>query len=168
MVKMYKTGDVFHCRGKGLVSKLIMYFTNSKYSHTAMFISIWEHGYVIESQGNILYPKKDGVQLIPYEKWLELGYEFEVSRKIDVDERSIAVRSLSKLHVSYDYVSLLIRKPLDMFFNIKLSDHSRLDKLFCSEYVGWILEIDGFYNMTPKDIHSYMLSSHEYLFLNNQ
>ena len=47
-----KTGDVLHCRGKSLLSKIIRWATKSEINHTALFIWIWGEPYIIDAQDN--------------------------------------------------------------------------------------------------------------------
>ena len=51
-VKILKTGDVLHCRGKKLISKMIRWATKSQINHTALFILIWGEPYIIDAQDN--------------------------------------------------------------------------------------------------------------------
>ncbi len=65
-----KTGDVLHCRGKSLLSKIIRWATNSEINHTALFIWVWGEPYIIDAQDN-------GVNLKPFNEWVEkYNYNF--------------------------------------------------------------------------------------------
>jgi hypothetical protein len=57
-----KTGDILHCTGKRLLSRLIRKFTKSKFSHSALFIEIWGQPYIIDAQ-------RDGVHVRPWNDW---------------------------------------------------------------------------------------------------
>ncbi len=41
-INQFKTGDVLHCRGRRLISKLIRWATKSQINHTALFIWLWD------------------------------------------------------------------------------------------------------------------------------
>jgi hypothetical protein len=82
-MKKLVTGDILHCTGKRPLSKLIRFFTKSKFSHTALFIRIWDQPYVIDAQ-------KDGVNVRPWEEWIkEYDYSFIVSRSSLCDEKEL-------------------------------------------------------------------------------
>lgn len=59
-----KTGDILHCSGKKLLSRLIKKATKSKFSHSAVFIEIWGQPYILDAQ-------IDGVNVRPLNDWLK-------------------------------------------------------------------------------------------------
>ena len=147
-----KTGDILHCTGKHLLSKLIMKFTKSKFSHSALFIEIWGQPYVIDAQ-------KDGVNLRPWYAWNEeYGYTIIAMRPTNFkpDSKEFSKRSMTKIgHTGYDFVGLLIRQPIRLLFgkwNIKKNEG---DKMFCSEYVAWTYSAEKSYKMSPEDLYNW-------------
>jgi len=149
-----KTGDVLHCTGNRFVSKLIRFFTKSKYSHSAMFIEIWGQAYIIDAQ-------KDGVNVRPFDAWKEkYNYTFEVYRlNADLDYKALSIRALTKVgHTGYDFESLLIRHPFALmtnsFWKLDKDDYNRMT---CSEYVAWVYGSERAYRFSPEDLHSWCL-----------
>lgn len=147
---MYKTGDIFHCTGHGLVSKGISVFTKSKITHTAMFISIWGEDFIIEAQ-------RKGVYTIPFKEWKDKWkYEYIVNRSPDViDEKEIATKAVSKLgHTAYDFQSFLLRMPVKLITGKWRAKPNEDDKVFCSEFVAWCYKFTGSERLTPKELYS--------------
>lgn len=153
--KLLKTGDILHCRGKSIISKLIMWATKSKWSHTAVFIEIWGQPFIIEAQAK-------GVYVIPYFEWLkEWQYDFEVSRNIQLtDYRLYSIMAMSKVgHTGYDFASLLIRKPIQIITGKWRKRAVEDDRQFCSEYALWTHDVVKSYSMSPQDVYEYTHST---------
>lgn len=129
-----------------------MLFTNSDVSHSAMYIEIWEKGYVLEAQ-------RKGVVLLPFEKWEKIGYRYTTSIPIGIDDKFLAIKSMSKLGTAYDYISLLFYKPLEMFFSVYIKRKDYESKLYCSELISLLFNINGFEGMTPRDLKTYCLTN---------
>jgi hypothetical protein len=146
-----KTGDVIACRGTRLISRLIMGFTQSKYSHVSVAINIQGNDYVVEMQ-------RTGCDLISFENWIKkYNYSYEVYRP----EKSVsAKRILSKASsTKYDLRSLFLRQPIKIIKERITGKKSKLikvkneeSKMTCSEYVAWLYSIEDYYDMTPDDI----------------
>ncbi len=144
-----KTGDVLHCRGKKLISKLIRWATKSQINHTALFIWIWGEPYIIDAQDN-------GVNVKPFDSWVkEYGYDYIVMRKPKaIAEKKIATKAMSKVGLTaYDFEGLLLKQPIELItgkWHKKPSNHEQ-DKMYCSEFVSWVYGLNDSYRMSPKD-----------------
>jgi uncharacterized protein YycO len=149
----YKTGDILHCTGKRLLSKLIRKFTKSQFSHTALFIEIWGQPYIIDAQ-------KDGVNVRPWNEWVkEYNYKIVAHRSQDtIDSHALSKRALTKVgHTAYDIESLLFRQPLKLLtgkWDIKKDEDN---KMYCSEYVAWVYGVEKSYRMSPEDVYQWCL-----------
>lgn len=147
----FKTGDVLHCRGKRLLSKLIMWATESRWSHTAIFIEVWGQPYIIEAQGN-------GVNLKPFDQWeKKYGYYYEVSRNpFEFDAKKFSLYATSKVGTTgYDFLSLLVRQPWRILTGSYKVRKDEYEKMYCSEYVMWTHGIETAYRMSPQDVWDY-------------
>ena len=103
-----KGGDILHCSGTRLISRLIKRFTKSDYSHTAYVAEIWGKVYIIDSQ-------RDGTNPRPLDKWLKkYQYNIIVARtKMSKSDRHVeAIRAFDKSgSTGYDLVTLFVRQP---------------------------------------------------------
>ncbi len=148
-----KTGDVLHCRGKSLLSKIIRWATNSEINHTALFIWVWGEPYIIDAQDN-------GVNLKPFNEWIEkYNYNFIIQRRPKaIAEKKIAVKALSKVGLTaYDFEGLVIKQPIELLtgsWNKKNGTHEQ-DRMYCSEYVAWVYGLEYSYRTSPKDFLDY-------------
>lgn len=148
------TGDILHCRGKGILSRLILWATKSTWSHTAIFIEIWHQPYILEAQ-------RKGVHVIPFDEWLKkYGYNFEVSRNTYLtDYKLYATSALSKVGTTgYDFVSLLIRGPWSLITGKWKRKKFEEDRMFCSEYALWTHAVEKAYRMSPHQVYEYCIS----------
>lgn len=148
-----KTGDVLHCRGKKLISKIIRWATKSQINHTAMFIWLWDEPYIIDAQDN-------GVNVKPFQKWVdEYHYDFIVQRKPKpIAEKKIATKAMSKVGLTaYDFEGLILKQPIELIagkWHKKPANHEQ-DKMYCSEFVSWVYGLEDSYRMSPKDFLEY-------------
>lgn len=145
-----KTGDILHCSGTSLLSRLIMKFTKSRFSHTALIVECWDRLYVVEAQNN-------GVNAKPFEVWRsKYTYSFEVSRPKDIgNKKEFSIAAFSKIGATpYDYVSLLFYQPLYILTGKwkGRKNNSSEGKMYCSEYVGWLFDFEKYWEMSPQDI----------------
>jgi hypothetical protein len=154
----FKTGDILHCKGSGIISKGIKLFIKSDITHTAMFIELWGQPFIIEAQAK-------GIYTIPFDEWVnKWGYKYEVHRSPrEINEKLIAIKAMSKLgHTGYDFKSFLIRKPIHIItgkWKVKDNEDKRM---FCSEFVAWVHNIPYSERLTPKDLYDYCVK-HKYL-----
>ena len=146
-----KTGDILACRGNKLLAKLIMKFTDSKWSHVAIVVNIDDDIYVAEMQ-------KNGCNLISLENWtLEYNYYYEV---YSPTEKVSLKKILSKTGITrYDKVSLLIRQPFKIIKEKLFKKSIRLKqlekeqtKMTCSEFVAWLYNFENSQDYTPDDV----------------
>lgn len=150
-----QTGDILHCSGKRLISKLIKWFTRSKFSHTALYVEIYEQPYVIDAQ-------KDGVAIRPFFDWLaKYDYDIVATRfKEPVNEKGLLKRALSKVGLTaYDYQTLFLRQPLKITTGKwRYKGREKEEKVMdCSEYVAWVYKIEQGYKLTPQDVYNYCI-----------
>lgn len=149
-----KTGDILHCTGARLLARLVMFFTRSKISHTAIVICVWDQLYVIDAQKNGVNPK-------PLQDWLDYyKYKIKVSRNFSLfNEKNLSIRCFSKVGLtSYDFVSLLFYQPWYLLTErwIGKTKENSTKRMYCSEYVGWCLEIENYWELSPEDIYKLM------------
>jgi len=146
-----KTGDILHCSGKRLISRLIKKATKSKFSHTALFIEIWGQPYVIDAQN-------DGVNVRPWHDWQEkYNYEITVHRSSElVNEKTFAQRALTKVgHTAYDFEGLLVRQPVELVTGKWLEKGDTTKAMYCSEYVAWVYGVEKAYRFSPQDLYDW-------------
>jgi hypothetical protein len=151
-----KTGDLLHCQGNGIISKLIAFFTASKITHTAVAIRIWGQLYIIDAQ-------RQGVLPRPFGTWMaEYDYKFEVQRNPFVaEEKYFSMRAMSKSGSKYDLQLLFLEQPSEILKDkVGLqsdvnSKFKRNDKYVCSEYATWCHEIEDAHKFTPKMVKEY-------------
>jgi uncharacterized protein YycO len=146
-----KTGDILHCSGKKLLSRLIKKATKSKFSHSAVFIEIWGQPYILDAQ-------KDGVNVRPLNDWLEkYNYNITVHRSSNlVNEKTFAQRALTKVgHTAYDFESLLIRQPIELLTGKWVEKGDTTKAMYCSEYIAWIYGVEKAYKFSPQDLYEW-------------
>ncbi len=152
-----KTGDILHCTGSSLLSKLIRKFTKSRYSHTAIVIECWGQPYVVGAQ-------KNGVNVRHYEEWLkEYKYDFIVSRPIfSFKPHQLSIKSFSKVGVTrYDFASLLWYQPKYIITG-KWKGKNKPDadkRMYCSEYVAWIYDLPSWWKLSPNEVYQYCINN---------
>ncbi|MEY2869856.1 MAG: hypothetical protein RIR01_2358 [Bacteroidota bacterium] len=153
METILKPGDILHCSGNRLISKLIKLFTKSKVSHTALYIEIWGQPYIIDAQ-------KDGVNVRPFEEWQKKYKYFYIINRNPLltkeDGEVISKRALSKVgHTAYDLESLLIRQPWKLLTGNWKEAGNKEEKMYCSEFVAWVYEIPDYFKMSPEDLFNW-------------
>jgi len=147
------TADILHCRGNRWLARLIMFFTRSKFSHSAIAIRVNGNLFVVDAQ-------KDGINLRPFESWhAKYNYKIEVQRMMmnPTKCRIVEKRALSKIGMtSYDFESLVISQPIHLLTGKWVNDDKdQAEKMTCSEFVAWCFQIDNFYKMTPRDLYEW-------------
>jgi uncharacterized protein YycO len=146
-----KTGDILHCSGKKLLSRLIKKATKSKFSHSAVFIEIWGQPYILDAQ-------IDGVNVRPLNDWLKkYNYNITVHRSSNlVNEKTFAQRALTKVgHTAYDFESLLIRQPIELLTGKWVEKGDTTKAMYCSEYIAWIYGVEKAYKFSPQDLYEW-------------
>lgn len=144
-----KTGDILHCSGKRLLSRLIKKFTRSKFSHSALFIEIWGQPYVIDAQA-------DGVNVRPFDEWQKkYNYDIIVNRfSGELDREALSKRAMTKVgHTGYDIEGLIIRQPHKLITGEWKEKGDTTERMYCSEYVAWVYGVEKSYRMSPEDLY---------------
>jgi len=191
--KNLKTGDLLLYDTRFWYSKLIEYFTNSKYSHVALIIKkpIWlcpnlqEEFYLIESGGEVFNDSisqkpKFGVRVSPlrivYDQYLSEGYGQLYIRNIITDlplhqiEDSIKKAYYKVINDVYDI------NPLDWlraYYNINKSikqidinkDNEKTNTFTCSAFISYIFVEIGFLD---KNIPWTILAPSDFSVYNNR
>jgi uncharacterized protein YycO len=144
-----KTGDVLHCSGNRLLSKIIKAFTRSKFSHTALFIEIWGQPYIIDAQA-------DGVNVRPFDEW-QKKYDYDiVAHRFsgELDREALSKRAMTKVgHTGYDIEGLVIRQPHKIFTGKWKEKGDTTERMYCSEFVAWVYGVERAYRMSPEDLY---------------
>lgn len=146
-----KTGDILHCRGKGFLSWMIRWITNSEFNHTAVYIEIWGQPYIIEAQ-------KNGVNVKHYDGWIrKYGYYYEAHRKpFYFDQREYSTRAMRKVGLTgYDFGGVIFRQPWLIITGNWHKKRNEGEKMYCSEYVMWTHGVVESYKMSPDDVYQY-------------
>lgn len=152
---LISTADILHCRGKRLISRLIMRFTKSRWSHTALAMRIDGKLFVIDAQ-------KDGWNIRPFDAWhAKYNYEILVCRSYKSNykysQTYIKERALGKIGVTaYDFESLFLRQPWSLLTGKWRNRGAKEDdRMVCSEAVAWCYSIEEWYKMTPEAMHEW-------------
>ena len=151
MGEQLKIGDVLHCKGTGILSKMIGLFTHSKITHTALYIEVWGQPFIIDSQ-------KDGTNLRPLIEWTKtFQYRYIITRPcFDVNQHNLCIRALSKSgNTRYDFKSLLIRQPIRIITGIFKTKKNEEENMVCSEFVAWCYKIPNSNKITPAELFEY-------------
>jgi len=150
-----QTGDILHCSGNRILSRLIKKFTRSKFSHTALFIEIWGQPYVIDAQA-------DGVNVRPFYEWKK-RYDYDIiahRSSGELDRVELSKKALTKVgHTAYDVESLVLRQPHKLLTGSWKEKGNATEKMYCSEYVAWVYGIDESYRMSPEDLYVWCISN---------
>lgn len=152
-IDLIETGDILHCRGRKLISRLIMRFTKSKWSHSALAFRIEGKLFVIDAQ-------RDGVNLRAFEAWdKKYNYDILVTRHHDTNEAKINIqvlkaRAFEKIGVTaYDFESLFLRYPWKLVTGSwKHRGNKEGKRMTCSEFVGYCLQHHYWYQQSPESI----------------
>lgn len=158
------TGDVLHCTGSSLLARLIRKFTKSKFSHTAFVVECWGQIYIVDAQ-------RDGVNPRPFEEWVKkYNYSYVVSRKKNPHKDYgdwISIQAFKKVgSTPYDFASLLFWYPLYILtgkWHGKTSRKNNDKRLYCSEYVGWLVGIPDYWAASPQEVYDYCIRHNAYL-----
>lgn len=149
---MYKTGDILHCSGRGIIAKGIALFTRSSITHSAMIVELNNEICVIEMQ-------KNGCEIKTFDNWIkEYNYTFKASRRLDYIPTIEDILNYSGFY-GYDFINLIIRQPIKLIRSfisgkgIVLNRVKNEDKrMICSELVASLMKFDNPQNYTPIDI----------------
>ena len=139
------TGTVFFTSGKSFYSRIIRFFTQSKVSHTGLFV--WD---IDEDDKRRLYiveaDSKKGITREYASNYFQ--HILSIGKIKKVKESETRNKAFELIGIPYD-----MKGALESLFKDTKTD----DKLFCSEFVAKILDLD-FPNLergiTPSDISS--------------
>lgn len=160
-----KAGDILHCKSDGFLGRNIQRVTGSIYNHTAFAIEIYGDIYIVDAQRGGIIPRR-------LDLWLErYDYKIDIHRnkywtKEDID--SLCVRAMSKSgETPYDFASLFLYQPIYNIFGVwKGKRNEDADsRMYCSEYIGWIVRLPGYYKMSPGVVFDELDLRYEYKFI---
>lgn len=150
------TGDIVLIRSNKILSKLIRLFTNGIYSHAEIIIKNWDYN---ELNGAV----KIGIRGTDFYRYCK-GKNIAILRKKDIiknglnyqNEKILATRANSKKGIKYDYWSLLYFQVVYQLFHkwIGRTEEKALKKMYCSEYIAWIFELNKWWTKTPQDLYN--------------
>lgn len=150
-----QTGDILHCRGKRLLSKLIAFATHSEFTHTAIVK-------VEEGEVFIAEMQKNGCELKSYENWQkDYGYKYVATRDNSSDVSYVATRIYRKIGFArYDIALLFLRYPAKLLLSLFLNKEFVLKRkkneekrMTCSEFVAYCYGWGDPQNYSPKDVY---------------
>lgn len=156
---LIKNGDVVFIKNdKGPFSKIIRYFTFSRYSHVG--IAVWvtiEHErrlMMVEAQGGT---KKRIINMSTYD-----GNEMDVFRSPNHVWKDISVEVMGRLGiVEYGWIQA-IYVGIREFFMKKLSINlpmKNFDGVMCSEFVAKVFNLDEVY-VSPQRLYEQLIERH--------
>jgi len=129
-----KSGDILLFRNKTLMSKIIQWGTNSKYSHVAVCVDA-DMFLAIEAQGSVR--AADIRAMANYDIFrIKKGYNYSLNKSISF--------LVSKLNEKYDYAGVIFLGIMKLFRLKKMANKWQKDRdLFCSELVYLAYEAGG-------------------------
>lgn len=151
-------GDVLHCTSNGWLAKLIKFFTRSKINHTAIILKIGHHFFVADAQIN-------GVNLKTIDEWNnKYNYQYIISRPKKFTSKNFN-RALDKCGITgYDFASLLFQAWYQVTGRWVGKTKERAEKrMYCSEYVAYVLDLDKWWMKSPKDVYNTLIKSNDFI-----
>jgi len=148
-----KTGDILHCKRKSLLSKLIKFFTQSEYTHTAIVVVLEKEICVVEMQNK-------GCEIKTFDNWKrKYNYEYVVSYSSVRPPSARKIMSKSGV-MGYDFELFIIKYPIRLIlgrilgreFKVKRSENED-EKMICSEFVAWCYGWGDTQSFTPKKVY---------------
>ena len=129
-----KSGDILLFRNKTLMSKIIQWGTNSKYSHVAVCANA-EMNLLIEAQGSVR--AADIRTMNNYDIFrIKAGHRYNLNKVVSF--------LVSKLNEKYDYAGVIFLGIMKLFRLKKMANKWQKDRdLFCSELVYLAYEAGG-------------------------
>jgi len=160
-----RTGDILHCNGRRLLSKLIRKVSRGEYSHTATVVVAYGQVLIVEAQ-------RRGVDIMPYDAWQEkYGYEYDVARPIRLNHTTKhARRAFRPAGVAkYDIGMLLWDYPRYVLTGKwRGADEDEAiseNRYTCSTYVGWLFKMENWWKLSPQQVYENTVISDEYIFI---
>lgn len=157
MIMELRSGDILICKGTSLISRLIMRFSGD-WSHSAIYAESWGAPGVIEAQ-------RRGIHFKLWSYWVDrYAYDFVVFRyNKPFNERDIMLKSFSKCaSTKYDFFNLIIRMPIKLITGKSYRSKNENKKMVCSEFVGWVWNMEMYHQMTPTEQYQYLMDSEDF------
>ena len=153
-IDKFKEGDILMTASNRLISKLIMAFTKTQYSHAGTLWKLNNEWYVIEAQ-------KKGIRLIEWDKYYMLKSSSLMILRPKFKQKTkqlkeVALRDLG--NVKYDFVGLIhqaIFQTTGVWVGRKGKDAA--NRMYCTEKVAHDYnEVYGIFknwwNISPKEL----------------
>jgi hypothetical protein len=155
MKKTLKSGDILCCKGHSILSKLIMRFTKSNFSHVALVLEIWGELCIVDAQ-------RDGTNLRLFSEWEEkFKYKFVAFRPKEFtnEMKNKAVKKMG--FTPYDFISLFVYQPLYIITKKWLGKRGEeaTKRMYCSEYAGYVFNLPNWWRKNPQNVYEYCLVS---------
>jgi len=164
-------GDILHCTANSITHKIIRFVTGGKKSHTALAIKAGDINdpnspiFIIDSQRN-------GVNLKTIENWeKKYNYTYQIHRKqfsskdaqLDYNKH-IQKRMLSKMGITgYYFMGLIWQVWYNLTGRWRGKTEKKAEKrMYCSEFVAWVLEIPEWWTYHPQKLFDYLNSLVDY------
>lgn len=160
-----RTGDILHCNGKRLLSKLIRKVSKGRYSHTATVVISYGQVLIVESQ-------RRGVNIIPYDAWQnKYNYQYDVARPIRLNHNVKHARRAFKPAgiAKYDIGMLIWDYPRYVLTGRWRGDNevesTAENRFTCSTYIGWLFKMPNWWKLSPQQVYENTVISDEYIFI---
>lgn len=147
------TGDILHCHGYDINSRITRAFTKHWCDHSALVVEAWGQVFVLDVINNVL-----SVQLLDH--WLKsTNYDVLVARPKEPisNEMLFCIRAFNRTHQPMlSFVKMWFKKPLDFFKKKKAkSKHLGLKErtTIPSEFVAEMFNIKKPYLITPPKLY---------------
>lgn len=151
-------GDILHCMSNGLLARCIHYFTKSKINHTALVLKIYNNLFISDSQIKGTYP-------IPLKDWTKkYKYKYIISRPLKFTKynKYKAINRWGK--TPYDFASLLFQAWYQMTGRwIGKGKYKAEKRMYCSEYVAYVFNLDRWWMKSPKDVYNTLTKSNDFI-----
>lgn len=154
-----QTGDIISTytpfewkRPTTYMAPFIRFFTNYKWTHTAVAIEVWGKMFICEAYTS-------GIIIKPLQEFPD-GMRVTVSRpKRDINKKELSLKMLSKVsRTKYDILDVFVFQTIYQLTGKwygKTKDRKAAKKFYCSEFVAWVYdkEFPNWYKTSPEEIH---------------
>lgn len=130
-----------------VVAHLIRKVAKTFYNHALFLILIEDNWFVVETSSS-------KIRMVPYRHWVK-DQVLEVTPVLDGSlVRGKIMDSIG--HNSYDYMSLLLLKPFEIFSKRKIKDQIFLssENMYCYEFLAWALNFPEYWRIEPEQFSS--------------
>lgn len=153
-----QSGDLLFCWRETVLSEGIQAVTQSPFSHVA--VVNWNENTLQIGDSQI-----DGFTLKEFHDWKnQFGYKFVAMRNNKADNvflQDVKRRIINIVGTKYDFVSLIVRKPVNIVRRIVnvvrrndkplLRQKDALKRLYCSEACSYIIGLENI-DLTPQEL----------------